>query len=170
MQEIISMLMSGMLILAVVNFIFLLIKDRDALRFDLQAIINFGGFLVILGLIRLAVRYNSPIETYGFDPSGMLIVFWEDLAFGASLYIFEKYISSKKRYFIPFAIIISLICALGHLYQGTLAAAMTIFIPYFGFKKYAEKYGFGTTGLCHICYDISTIAVFKLIVLLKYVR
>lgn len=141
----------GLVILLVV-FIF----DRKVLAFDLPFFKHWFKIITISSAIAIVVRFILGVTPHTPDLSfgTLLLVGWEDLFFSVLLiYYPQKYL---HRYIAtPLAIISSLLFASGHLYQGTLWAAITVIYPYFISYRVGRKYGYGTAMALHATYDIS---------------
>ena len=85
-----------------------------------------------------------------------MLVWLEDLAFAAPIYLFKQYISKNKWFWIPIAIGFSLFFASQHVYLGYSWALVTILYPYLISCKYSLRFGFGTVMMCHVLYDFIT--------------
>jgi membrane protease YdiL (CAAX protease family) len=152
---------------AIFNLLFLLVKDRSALRVDWNVVYKFMGAMSLITLFRLVAMYGGAPRMLQTNPTGLLFVGLEDLAFGGTLYIFEKFISSKKKFLYPVILIISVLFGLGHLAYSISWAIMMCFLPWFVFVKYGKRHGIWTTIVCHTAFDILTFFTFKLAVLLS---
>jgi hypothetical protein len=152
---------------AIFNLVFLLFKDRGALRADWNVVYKFMGAMSLITLLRLVVMYGNAPRMLQSNPGSFLFVGLEDLAFGGTLYIFEKFISNKKRFLYPAIAIVSLLFGFGHLAYSVSWAIMMVFLPWFVFVKYGKKHGIFTTIVCHTAFDILTFFTVKLAVLLS---
>lgn len=156
----------GILIL-VLSYFF----NRDSLKIDRKAVVNFLSIMTIVTFLRLAIlSFTHAIGINAFDTSALsniqfwqfALVFWEDAFFAMSIYYIKDVFKFSKYIWIPFTIIISLYFGQGHLYQGLVAGLVSCIVPYYVFYKLGLKYGFGTTMLCHVLYDMITYTTVKL--------
>lgn len=67
----------------------------------------------------------------------------------------------SKYIWMPAVAALSIYFAMGHLYQGEIGWIMVL-IPYYVGYRYGKKYGFSTTMVCHVLYDMFTMAGVKL--------
>jgi hypothetical protein len=152
-------------------FFLTLYKDSSILRVKFSFIQNFITIMVLLTVFRLwliSVKFNI----FDIPPiiSGVLqgidvqfpFVFWEDACFVLPIFLFRRYISDKKKFWIPLMILSSILFANGHLYQGIYVAALTGIYPYFISYRYGSKYGFGSIMVAHILYDFITFYTIKI--------
>ena len=153
--------------IAIFNLIFLLFKDRHALRIDLDFVYKFMSAMCIITLLKLTTMYGNQIQMFQSSPRDFLLVGLEDLAFGGTLYVFEKFVSNKKIFLYPLIIIVSLIFGQGHLAYSPLWALGMCFLPWFVFVRYGKKHGILSTIVCHTIFDILTFFTVKLALLLS---
>lgn len=142
-------------------------KKHPALDINLDIVSKVSGMLFAVMIMRMAVMYGQELPVTPIDPHHMLFVFWEDFCFGGSIILFESYVSNKKKYFLPFVILVSASFGLGHAYQGLFIVGLTSLLPYFVVRKYGMRYGLFTTGMIHVVYDISTVMTFKIMTLIN---
>lgn len=154
-------------------------KDREILRIDLKAIQNFITLMALLAMARLVIfsllydfiglkitDLNSAVNTI---PLWVLsTVFWEDAFFGITIYYLIDKFKTPKYIWLPAVSALSILFAVHHMYQFELAYFSTILIPFFIFYTLGKKYGFGTTMVCHIIFDISGFLTFKLASMVLY--
>lgn len=146
--------------------------DRKTIRFDIQVVSKFLVIMFLVTLLRTAIM--SLASSLGYDVISIgsalsrikfyqfALVFWEDAVFAMSIYYIKDVFKLSKYIWIPIAVILSAYFGYGHVYQGDWVGVITCFIPFFVFYKYGAKYGFGTTMVCHIAYDMITYATVKL--------
>jgi len=155
-----------MLFIVLVYFV-----DRKTVRFDINIVGKFLTFMTIVTFLRIAIMsYQVYAGGGGFDTSVLsrinfwefTFVFWEDAVFAMSIYYIKDVFKAPKWVWIPFVVLLSVLFGIGHSYQGTLAAVITLFVPYYVFYKYGARHGFGTTMVCHVLYDMITYATVKL--------
>lgn len=161
------MMIAGLIIFALVYW-----KDRDVLCVNLEKVHFFVFLMILLTLLRLWLAsvlnvfdlgitdINNGLSQVPFWTLGL--VFWEDAFFGISIYyMIDKWKWSKYIY-LPIVATISIWFGLGHMYQFDLAYFATLVLPYMVFYKLGKKYGFGTTMVCHVIFDMFTFLTFKL--------
>ena len=92
----------------------------------------------------------------------IIMVWWEDLLFCVPVFYLSE--NSKLNKYLKFSLIfaISLLFGLGHGYQGVSGILVTSLYPYFISTHYAKRYGFGTVMVCHVLYDMITVAMIRL--------
>jgi hypothetical protein len=156
----------GILILLLVYW-----KDRKILKFDLDVVGKFLTLMVILTFVRITLA--SIAAEFGIYPQhfnkglGMVpywrlaLVFWEDAFFAIPIYYMKDRWQWSKHIWLPIVAVLSIIFGLGHMYQGEWAFFATLLVPYFFFYRFGKRFGFGTTMVCHILFDMITIATFK---------
>lgn len=164
------------LILMFIGFLFLILtywKDKDILRIDLAVIQKFLVLMVLLTFFRLFIvsalskfgiqfNFNDGVNLIEFWQLGL--VFWEDAFFAIPIYWMVDRWNWSKYIWLPIVIILSIVFGLGHIYQFKAAFFMALILPYFVFYRYGKKFGFGTTMICHIVFDMVTFFTFKLFV------
>lgn len=145
-------------------------QHKDIMRISWDRVAQFSGFMLLLTFFRIA-GYDFMFQTgiidripqmppeVMFSKWTLMLVFWEDFFFGVSLYFIHKYMNGPITKYIKWAltVIISVLFGLGHAYQGMQVVVITSLLPYFIVLKYGQKYGFGTTMVCHILYDNITL-------------
>ena len=148
-------------------------KDREVLRFDFEAVKNFIALMVLLTFFRLA------IFSFGHDVLGINIAdinqgfgridfwrlglaFWEDAFFAIPIYYMKDKWKWSSYIWLPITAALSIHFGLGHMYQFEMAYFAALIIPYVFFYRYGKKYGFATTMICHILFDMFTLLTFKL--------
>lgn len=157
--------------IAILNLVFLYFKDKDILKIDMNAVYRFMGFMSLITLLRLVVMDGQVLTTnIHHNPVSFLFVGLEDLAFGGTLYIFEKFVSSEKRFLYPMILLVSLAFGYGHLAYSIPWAIAMCYIPWFVFVRFGKKYGIFSTIVMHMAFDILTYFTFKLAVVLNMVR
>lgn len=150
-------------------------KHRDVLRVDLKGILKFLILMTVLTIYRAAVfkwiappnMIESAREMVSFLPWQVTLgVFWEDACHSLPLVLLGKVFQKAKWYkycSLPLLVLVMASFAVGHLYQGVLAAiAISFYIPFA--MKMGKKYGFGTVMICHILYDMITLLSLKWLV------
>jgi len=157
---------TGFLIFAIVLW-----KDREILRFDYKAVQTFLWFMVGLTFLRfflfsIAAEFglyitdiNQGLEHIKFWRLGL--VFWEDAFFAIPIYYMVDKWKWKEYIWLPITAILSIRFGIGHMYQFEAAYFAALLIPYLAFYRYGKKYGFGTSMVCHILFDMITIITFK---------
>ena len=144
-------------------------SEKDLFRISWDKISQFVGFLALIftwRLLQANFLYTTGLmEQFPQNPVGMPfwtmgLVFWEDFFFAVPIYFICKHMTHKwLKFSLIFAI--SALFGLGHLYQGWEAVFILAFMPYFVTYRYGKQYGFGTTMICHILYDVSTVIFIK---------
>lgn len=142
------------------------------MRISWDRVAQFCGFLALLFMIRVcsySFLMNMGISGFPTIPGEigsniwtLGLVFWEDFFFGVPIYFAFKYLKNKKIA-IALTVVLSILFGLGHLYQGWYVVGITALLPYFVCYKYGKKYGFGTTMVCHMLYDFSTVLSVKML-------
>lgn len=158
----------GSVIIGIVGpamFVYYLFTDRTILRVNLDALLKFASFMILVTVLRAGIMHNNTAANADFDMGRLLWVFLEDAGFVLPMFIARKYLTDK--FFYVFIFIISVIFALGHVYQSHLWAFITLFYPYFISYKYSKKHGMGTVMLGHIFYDIITVLTVKVMYLIN---
>lgn len=153
--------------------VFVLWEDRKIMRLDFKAVQVFITLMILLTFLRIALA--SAIHDAGFNPLDVNkginqvsfwqlgLVFWEDAFFAAPIYYMKDRLRLPRFVWLPIVAALSIYFALGHLYQSELAFFATLLIPYFVFYKFGKKYGFGTTMVCHVLFDMFTLLTFKML-------
>lgn len=142
-------------------------KDLFRVSWDkLAQFMAFLGFIFVLRLLREDFFVSNGLAPVPLPPVGEMwtlgLVFWEDFFFAIPIYYICKHMKNKWFKFV-LILLISTIFGLGHIYQGWGAAFVLALMPYFVTYHYGKKYGFGTTMIGHIMYDVSTIMLAKLL-------
>ena len=146
-------------------------SEKDLFRVSWDKISQFVAFLAVVFVWRLIqanfLYTNDLMEQFPKSPTAMPfwtmgLVFWEDFFFAVPIYFICKHMKHKLlKFSLIFAL--SALFGLGHLYQGWQAVFILAFMPYFVTYRYGKLYGFGTTMICHILYDVSTVVFIKLL-------
>mgnify|MGYP000892806728 CR=1 FL=1 len=141
-------------------------KEKDITRIEWSAVSQFIGFMIVVTVLRTwVVDFLMQAKIIEFLPTipyeiashkwTFGLVFWEDVFFGIPLYFIGKHVKNKWTKF-SLAVIITILFAMGHGYQGWSGILFASLYPWFISKSYGEKYGFGTVMICHIMYDSFT--------------
>src|SRR5690606_19924907 len=93
----------------------------------------------------------------------LALVFWEDAFFAIPIYYMKDKWKWSRYLWMPITAALSIAFGVGHMYQFEMAFFAALLIPYLFFYKYGVKYGFGTTMICHILFDMFTIITFRLL-------
>jgi len=143
-----------------------LTKEKDLFRVSWDKLAQFVAFLTVVFVMRVL------IESFKFDV-GLVhgfprlppeignhkwtfgLVFWEDFFFAVPIYFIMKH-CQRKWLRVLSIVTLSILFGLGHAYQGLSGIVITAFLPYFVSYNFGKKYGFGTSMLGHILYDVST--------------
>jgi hypothetical protein len=148
-------------------------KDKDVIRISWDKLAQWTAFLVILAIFRL-LQYDFLLNAgalrgiptippmIDMEKWTLGLVFWEDMFFGVPLYYIWKYMN-RKWLQIALTLIISAVFAYGHAYQGITGVIWAAFLPYYVSYNVGKRYGFGTSMLGHIMYDVSTVYLIKLL-------
>lgn len=154
-------------------FLAVLCFDRKILKIDLNAIQSFLTLMTLLTFLRLALASIAiEFDIYPQDINKGLahipywrlaLVFWEDAFFAIPIYYMKDRWNWSKYIWLPIVAALSVAFGLGHMYQGEWAFFATLVIPYAIFYRYGKRFGFGTTMICHILFDMITITTFKLL-------
>lgn len=160
-------------ILGLVIFAVVLWKDPKTLRINLDVIKTFLTLMVLLTFFRLFIfslsktflgisiaDVNGGFADIEFWRLGL--VFWEDAFFAIPIYYMADKWKWKEYIWLPIAAALSVYFAQGHMYQFELAYLFALIIPYTIFYRFGKMYGFGTTMICHILFDMITILTFKI--------
>jgi hypothetical protein len=157
------LILFGLVIVAMIGIQFT--KEKEIMRIEFDKVAQFLAFMALMTFARIAwSSFQMDMGKgggMGIPPEiasarwTMILVFWEDMAFGVPIYFAFKYLK-KKWQAIAIAIVISILFGLGHAYEGKQAMAVLALVPYFGMYKYGKRVGFGTTMVCHILYDFIT--------------
>ncbi len=122
-------------------------------------------FRVILGAILSyhGVRTadpSSPMNTIVLPT--VLGVYWEDAVFTLPILVMER-VNAPKWLINVLLGISSVAFASGHIPYSLFWAAITLlYVPFISYK-YGKANGLGTVMVCHIIYDLFTLATFKLL-------
>lgn len=148
-------------------------KDRDILHVNPEAIKNFVVLMILFTFVRFAL-FSFGAE-FGFDINQfnqgaskvrfwqLTLVFLEDASFGIPIYYMIDKLKLSRYIWMPVVAAMSIIFGLGHMYQFEAAFLISLIIPYFVFYEFGRKYGFGTTMICHVLFDMFTLICFKLV-------
>jgi hypothetical protein len=158
------MMMLGMAVVGMIALQFT--KEKHTMDVKWDKIAQFIAFLFVLSIFRISafsflvdMGLMKQLPTVPPEIAGsrwtLCLVFWEDMFFGLPLYFIHKYMHGpvSKHLKWPLTILISMLFASGHAYQGLYGVLVTSIYPFFISKRYGEKHGFGTVMLCHILYD-----------------
>lgn len=136
------------------------------MRIQWGSVSSFVAFMVLITFVRIGIVsfkecMNIPIAPMNLELTQLpmfflLLVGWEDLVFGFSIFLVSKTIKKPLILYL-FIVISSLQFGILHGYQGWWAALILSLYPYFISYKYGLKCGFGTVIVCHIIYDFMTI-------------
>lgn len=140
----------------------------EVLKFDKKWYFEFlqlmlYGFVASIVVNVVIGRFPPLPHNLGF---GILMVWWEDLAFSLlPIYLAHKYLRNKYL-IMTITVITSLLFGLGHVYQGYFWAAITTLYPYFFSYRVGKAKGYLTVMLAHVTYDVvvSTIAIILYII------
>lgn len=161
-----------MMIIGILIFCAVFIFDRKLLRVQLKTIQTFLTLMALMTFFRLAIF--SFASSLGIDILGLnqgignipfwrfATVFWEDAFFAIPIYYMVDKLKWSKYIYMPIVAVGSIVFGLGHMYQFEMAFFATLIIPYFVFYKAGKKYGFGTSMICHILFDMITFLTFKM--------
>lgn len=129
-------------------------------------VFEFVRFMAWVTLIRVGVAYLSGAHYKDPDPNSpmntinllfTLGVFWEDVFFTLPILIAEKMGASKVTKGMMIALS-SMAFASGHIAYGFPWSLITLaYVPFVSYK-YGRKHGLGTVMICHILYDVITLA------------
>lgn len=145
-------------------------KHKEITRISWDKVAQFLGFLTLLTIVRISA-YDFMLQSGIIKQLPqmypevlaskwtLVLVFWEDVFFGIPIYFVQKYMTEgwKKYLKWPLTIAISVLFGMGHAYQGMQGIIITSLIPYFICYRYGKEYGFGTTMVAHIMYDVFTV-------------
>lgn len=143
-------------------------KYKKLLKIDPKGLLKFAGYMVFISIFRFIIfkflSSDAMIEQARsmahFIPwQATLGVFWEDACHAMPLVIASLMFRRSKTYAWlakPLLLLVMFSFGAGHVYQGLLPAfAISFYVPVT--MNLAKKYGFGTTMLCHIMYDMTTL-------------
>lgn len=150
-------------IISAIIFYYVKKTNPEVVRFTFRAYLKFLLWMGLVTSLRLIGLFNSGLDTSEFDyfyPADFLpllflsMVWWEDVIFVLpSVLLIKK--NSSKMIWIPVMALSSLVFAAGHLYQGEIWAAITLFyVPLMTY--FAKKNGLSTVAACHVTYDVLT--------------
>jgi hypothetical protein len=147
------------------------LEFRGVCRIKKKSVVRFIKVMLVVTVVRVVLAHltgqghdpnpNSPMNT--IKMVSLLGVFWEDTFFTLPILIARKMGASKLLLFIMLAIS-SATFASGHLAYSPLWAAITLFYIPFVSYKYGKLNGLGTVMVCHILYDIITIATVRYLI------
>lgn len=135
---------------------FSLFFKRHVMRIRWDKVAEFVGFMVLVSFVRLALyswttnNIPSAIPDYGIPAWQFLLVPWEDAFYVLPYLLTRKYLPNWL-----WTSLFTFSCiwfASGHLYQGTVWAAITLLYPLISYK-YSVKHGIGTVMACHVIFD-----------------
>lgn len=161
-----------LMILGFIIFALVFIFDNKVLRIDIKVIQTFLALMTLLTFFRLTLF--SVANSYGVDLASVNeglnqipfwrfgLVFWEDAFFAIPIYYMIDRWNWSKYIYMPFIAITAVVFGLGHMYQFEMAYFATLIVPYFVFYKAGRKYGFGTSMICHILFDMITFITLKM--------
>ncbi len=138
-------------------FIYTVLFHYEKLKINFGAIAKFMAFLLSIYTIKLIIVQHTGYNIIPIQLSDLTrfadLPLTEDAPFvllplGIASFFKNKWI----QYFIW--AVFSVIFALGHVSYGYPWAAVTLLLPYFVSRKYGLRYGFGTTMLAHIIFDV----------------
>lgn len=147
--------------------------EKELFKISWDKVAQFIAFLVCIFVFRL-LKIQFMLSTglinqlpqlspeQNMNKWTMGLVFWEDFFFAVPIYFMMKYMKTKWLR-VTLIMALSILFGLGHMYEGWSACFVLAFMPYFVTYNYGKKYGFGTTMLCHILYDMSTIMIIRLL-------
>ena len=148
-------------------------KYRYLLRVEYKPVLKWLAFLIGLTAYRIIIfKYFTDLDKLHGQTGGALdiplgataTVFWEDLCHTVPVAVLAAYLGQDKLWkkaiiFICLAVMM-ISFGLGHTYQGYITAfILSFYIPY-TFRK-GREIGFGSIGICHMCYDFVTILTLK---------
>jgi len=144
-------------------------KERNFMRIEARTVAKFIGFMGILSLWRYfaitKLGFLDPdmieVSKQIFFPS-LLLVFLEDAFFVLPIVACKKFRDSNVITY-TVAAFFSLLFASAHLYQGLGGFFFALFYMHMSYK-YSHKHGMGTVMICHILYDICTLALFRFLI------
>ena len=172
MTELYKLVMSNFQLIGFIVIVIAFFKDNKQFDIKLDGIAKFVGLMVLLTLVKLALKEVSPnltkAQSYNHKLSNFLLVFLEDAFFVMIPYYINKLISRKKLRGLVW-IFFSLLFASGHLYQGTMGFVVAAFYPYFISYKYSMKTSFATVMCCHFMWDCFQVLTPKIYKLLQFV-
>ena len=148
-------------------------SEKELFKISWDKLAQFVAFLMCLSVFRL-LQYDfmlsmgiiksipqAPPEITG-QMWTLGLVFWEDFFFAVPIYFMMKYMKNKWLR-VALIVALSIVFGLGHMYQGWQACVLLAFMPYFVTYNYGKKFGFGTTMLAHILYDVFTLSLVKIL-------
>jgi len=148
-------------------------RDPKIMRVDFKSINTFITIMILFAMFRLVlfslsndifqldvVSLNQGVDQIKFWR--LALVFWEDAFFAIPIYYMKDKWKWSKYIWIPIVIALSIQFGLGHIYQHPYAFFAALPVPYLLFYIFGKKYGFGTTMICHILFDMFTILTFKI--------
>lgn len=151
-------------IIGVFVLILMLIFSKKHRTINMEWISKFVGFMVLVMFIKLAflsLRGAGVQNIFGLNYSNFIFVGLEDAFFVVIPYYLTKLIKYKPVNFLIWTFF-TVAFAIGHLYQGVFAVAITSLYPYFISRKYAEKTSFLNVMICHFIYDCFVLLTIKL--------
>ena len=124
----------------------------DHLKVKWDKVAQFFVFMCLILMARNAIAPSNP-SLPDIDPSGFVMVWWEDIWFSFPVLLaMNKW--GKNKYTITLAVTLSILFALGHMYHGLTGMLITSIYPYFISYRYSKKTSLGTVMVCHVMYDL----------------
>lgn len=164
--------MFALTMMGLIIFTLVLIFDRKILKVDLKVIQTFITLMVLMTFFRLTLfslghDLGQDLASINQGLAGLSFwrfatVFWEDAFFAIPIYYMIDRWNWSKYITYPFMAITAIIFGLGHMYQFEMAYFATLVIPYMVFYRAGKKYGFGTSMICHILFDMITFLTLKM--------
>lgn len=142
-------------------------------RVQKESVFKFLKFMFFITIYRMVMHYvigfpqvdsnpSSPMNTINIFTT--LGVYWEDAIFTLPALIAARRGSSKFLVSCMLALS-AFVFASGHIDYGLQWAALTLlYIPFISYK-YGKLNGLGTVMVCHILYDIITLATVRYLML-----
>lgn len=145
--------------------------NKDLVRVQLKTVFKWTKFLALITVIRSILMYFtwdyqkaslSDISWLPLEP--LTMVWYEDMIHTLPLLVlirytadwkFAKYIQNSAIFIVWFSFFT------GHIYQGIIPASLiSLYIIYS--LKASKEIGLGTLAINHVLYDLSTLALVKL--------
>lgn len=143
-------------------------------RVEKAAIIYWIKYLLVISFIRvmtyilmgdLPFQAEAAEGLKNVNPLSLLGTPWEDFAFSLPLYFLGLFVGDSKvgkaLYGIAVAVVL-ISFGFGHVYQGVFAAVLLSSGPSISLY-FSKRYGWGSVGICHMLYDLMTLATMKVI-------
>lgn len=159
-------------VIGILIFLGAIYKGSKVIRIDWTKLSHFIAFMVFLTALRFGYMEFSTsalVKPVLGSFKNFPFVFWEDAFFAMPIYFVKDHLKLSKKFWLPVAIVLSLVFAYGHLAYGVAWALITLIYPYFLSYKYGREVGFGTVMAAHIVYDWGTLLSVKLFKLIKLV-